>query len=90
MDAARMAAQQSRGRKAAVPMGQAVPGSSVIVQNGGQMPSGQYNNPQQQPMPHGQMAPQNYMHPKAPQGYAPQYSQPQQQEPAPRGAARRR
>ena len=90
MDAARMAAQQSRGRKAAVPMGQAVPGSSVIVQNGGQMPSGQYNSPQQQPMPHGQMAPQNYMPPQAPQGYAPQYTQPQQQAPAPRGAARRR
>ena len=93
MDAARMAARQGQGRKAVVPMGQAVPNSSMLVQNGGQYGGAaqpQYSNPITQ----GQM-PQAPMQQQGPQGYAPQpqqqqlqYGAPQQSQP--RGPARRR
>ncbi len=100
MDAARMAAQQSRGRTATVPAGQAVPGSSVLVQNGGgayqqpqTAPQGQYQQqgygqPQQQIRPQ-DLPQQEILQQQYPQGYAPQYGSFDQQ-PERRGAARRR
>ncbi len=82
MDAARMAARQGGGRTATVPIGQDVPRSSVLVQNGGGAPTGpQMGTPQgysqqgysQQGYSGQQMAPTG-----APQGYAPQgYGTPQ-------------
>lgn len=90
MDAARMAARQGQGRTASVPMGQAVPRSSVLVQNGGgqypmsglqQMPQGQMQSKQtqQRPMQHGQTPQgqtygQDYEPQQAPQGYTPMQS----------------
>lgn len=89
MDAARMAASQSQGRTATVPMGEAIPGSSMLIQNGGQGFNPQNMGPQgmkpQSTSPQGQMqpsfntqgfAPQGQM---PPQGYGPQYGAPQQQ-----------
>ena len=100
MDAARMAAQQSRGRTATVPAGQAVPRSSVLVQNGGGAyqqpqtgPQGQYQQqgygqPQQQIQQQG-LPQQEILQQQYPQGYTPQYGNFDQQ-PERRGAARRR
>ncbi len=91
MDAARMAAQKSQGRRAIVPMGEAVPNSSVLVQNGSakyaQPQQGQYSPQGQQPRT--QSGQQQIPQQQYPQGYAPQqYGLPQQLQP--RGAARRR
>ena len=96
MDAARMAAQKSQGRKATVPMGDAIPNSSVLVQNGG----ANYGWPQQgQYRPQGPQQgynsqPQNPAGPQIPQQQYPQGHPPQQyrapQPAQPRGAARRR
>ncbi len=72
-DAARMAARSGQGRKATVPLGQPVPGSSMLQQNNSQMysqqrPTGQMQ-PQQMPQGYGQQPQQ------IPQGYG---QQPQQ------------
>ena len=98
-DAARMAARQGQSRKATVPMGQAVPRSTMLPQNGaahGNMQQQQQRAMPQNQMPQGygpQTQPQGYAPQQPPQGpgYAPQYgAQPPQQQVQPRGAARRR
>jgi len=103
-DAARMAARNAQGRTATVPMGQPVPSSSMLQQNGSQMYKQQPPTDQMQPqqMPPQQQIPtgfapwqsmpaqnnKNYG-PQMPQGYGPQYGAPQPQVQR-RGAARRR
>jgi Flp pilus assembly protein TadD len=82
MDAARMAARQSGGRRATVPMGQDVPRSSVLVQNGGNAQMGAPQGYSQQGYSAPQMAPTAPPQGFAPQGSGPQgYGQPLQQAP---------